>query len=40
MQKAISNKVELGDTVNPLHDYAGVPLINDDGTLENLIGKI
>ena len=40
MQKAISNKTELGDTLNPLHDYVGVPLINDDGTLENLIGKV
>ena len=39
MQKAISNKIELGDTLNPLHNYAGVPSINDDGTLENLIGK-
>ena len=40
MQKAISNKIELRDTLNPLHDYAGVRLINDDVTLENLIGKI
>ena len=40
MQKAISNKIELGDTFNPLDDYAGVPFINDDGTLENLIGKV
>ena len=28
MQKAISNKVQLGDTLNPLDDYAGVPSIN------------
>ena len=40
MQKAISNKTELGDTLNPLHGYVGVPLINDDGTLENLIGRV
>ena len=40
MQKAISNKIELRDTLNPLHDYAGVPSINDDGILENLIGKV
>ena len=39
MQKAISNKIELGNTLNPLHNYADVPSINDDGTLENLIGK-
>ena len=24
MQKAISNKIQLGDTRNPLDDYAGV----------------
>ena len=40
MQKAISNKIELGDTLNTLHDYAGVPSINDGGTLESLIGKV
>ena len=40
MQKAISNKIELRDALNPLHDYAGVPSINDDGTLENLITKV
>ena len=40
MQKAISNKMELGDTLNPLNNYADVPSINNDGTLENLIGKV
>ena len=40
MQKAISNKIQLCDTLNPLADYAGVPSINDEGTLENLIGKV
>ena len=40
MQKAISNKIQLGDTLNSLDDYAGVPSINDEGTLENLIGKV
>ena len=40
MQKAISNKIELGDTLNPLNNYADVPSINNDGTLENLIGKV
>ena len=40
MQKAISNKIQLEDTLNPLDDYAGVPSINDEGTLENLIGKV
>ena len=40
MQKAISNKIQLGDTLNPLDDYSGIPSINDEGTLENLIGKV
>ena len=40
MQKAISNKIQLGNILNPLDDYAGVPSINDEGTLENLIGKV
>ena len=40
MPKAISNKIQLGDTVNPLDDYAAVPSVNDEGTLENLIGKV
>ena len=40
MQEPISNKIRLGDTLNTLDDYAGVPPINDEGTLENLIGKV
>ena len=40
MQKAISNKIQLGETLNRLHYYGGVPSINDEGTLENLITKI
>ena len=40
MQKAISDKIQLGETLNPLNDYGGVPSINDEGTLENLIGKV
>ena len=40
MQKAISNKIQLGDTLNPLDDYAGVPSVNDEGTLENFISKV
>ena len=40
MEKAISNKIQLGETLNPLDDYAGVPSINDEGTLENLITKV
>ena len=40
MQKAISNKIQLGETLNPLDDYGGIPSINDGRTLENLIGKV
>ena len=40
MQAPISNKIQLGDTLNPLKDYAGVPSINDEGTLENLYEKV
>ena len=35
MQKAISNRIQLGETLNPLDDYGG-----DEETLENLIGKV
>ena len=40
MQKAVSNKIQLGDTLNPLDDYAGFLSVNDVGTLENLISKV
>ena len=34
MQKTISNKIQLGDTLNTLDGYAGVPSINAEGTLK------
>ena len=40
MQKAISNKIQFRETLNPLKDYAGVPSISDEGTLENLFQKV
>ena len=40
MQKAISNKKKLGDTLNPLRGYSGVPSTNGDGNLENLFQKV
>ena len=40
MQKAISNKVQVGKTFSPLDDYGSVPSINDEETLENLITKV
>ena len=40
MQKAISDKIQLGQTLNPANDYGGVPSINDKESLENLISKV
>ena len=40
MEKDISDKLKLGETLNPLNDYEGVSSINDEGTLENVIGKV
>ena len=39
-QKPIRNKIEFGQNLNPLDDYAGVPAINDDGNLQTLIDKV
>ena len=40
MQKSISNKKQLRETLNPMKDYARVPSLNDEGTLENLFQKV
>ena len=40
MRKAKSDKIQLGETLNPLNDYGGAPSINDEGPLENLMGKV
>ena len=40
MQRNISNKIQLSDTLNPLHDYRGVPAVDDEGNLENLYSKV
>ena len=40
MQKAISNKIQLGESLNSARDYGGVSSINDEGTLENLLSKV
>ena len=40
MQKPISDKIQIGQTLNPARDYEGVPSINDEGTLENILGKV
>ena len=39
-QKPIQNRIEFGQNLNPLDDYAGVPAINDDGNLQTLIDKV
>ena len=39
-QKPITNRIEFGQHLNPLNDYAGVPAINDDGNLQTLIDKV
>ena len=40
MQKSISEKIQIGQTLNPARDYGGVSSINDEGTLENIIRKV
>ena len=40
MQRPISDKIQLGQTLNPARDYGGVSSINDEGTLENIVGKV
>ena len=32
----MSNKIQLGNTLNPLQDYEGIPAVDDEGNLENL----
>ena len=39
-QKPISNRIEFGQNLNPLKDYAGVPSVNDDGNVQTLIDKV
>ena len=39
-QKQIKNRIEFGQNLNPLDDYAGIPAINDDGNLQTLIDKV
>ena len=40
MQRPVSNKIQLGDTLNPLKDYGGIPSIDDEANLESLYDKI
>ena len=40
MQRNISNKIQPGDTLNPLLDYGGIPAVDDEANLENLYSKV
>ena len=40
MQRRISNKIQLGNTLNPATDYSGVPAVDDEANLESIYGKI
>ena len=40
MQKPISDKIQIGQTLNLATDYGGVSSINDEGTLENIVSKV
>ena len=40
MQKPISDKIQIGQTLNPARDYGGVSSINNKGTLEKIISKV
>ena len=40
MQKPISDKTQIWQTLNPARDYGGVSSITDEGTLENILSKV
>ena len=41
MQKSISNKIQLGQTLNPIRDQGGGgDSVDDDGSLKSLFSKI
>ena len=40
MQQRISNKIQLGDTLNPALDYSRVLAVDDEANLESIYGKI
>ena len=40
MQWTISNKIQLGTTINPLKDASAVSSIDDEGNLESLYSKV
>ena len=40
MQRNISNKIQLGDTLNPLQDYGNILAVGDERKLENLYSEV
>ena len=40
MQRNISNKIHLSNTLNPLQDYGGFRAVDGKGNLENLYSKV
>ena len=40
MQREISNKITLGENLNPLRDVSNVPSINNVADLRNVFGKV
>ena len=40
MQRNISNKIQLGDTLNPLQDYRNILAVGDERNLENLYSEV
>ena len=40
MQRNISNKIQLGNTLNLVQDYGGIPAVDNAGNLENVYSKV
>ena len=40
MQREISNKIQLGETLNPLNDVSAVSSINNTSNLKDVFGKV
>ena len=40
MQQRISNKIQLGNTLNPALDYRGIPAVDDEANLESTYEKM
>ena len=40
MQREISNKIQLGETLNPLNDVSAVSSIGNTSNLNDVFGKV